>query len=509
MASGPSGPPLIVVALDAGDLGFIQQWSNDGTLPAVSRILQQGSWGSVMDPDLFPEFGQWLTVFSGLHSAQHEFYYFRQLRPGTYDLQPYSYRDTGIPPFWTYLRGTGRKVAIIDAPECNLVRGLDGVQLSQWSARHLPQHPLSPQADPPQSLREARRVFGKRIPVEDYDAHSTPREDQRILHLMLERIERKGRLCRHLAAMDRYALMVIGFYEAHDASHRFWEYRPESGIKSAGHIPELANAVRLIYQAIDRELGLLLASLREDPNIVILSCYGMVTGFPTMGLPDGFCRELGYQVPAPVGKSLNLMSLARRLFPQQWRTAISDRLPVPVQERLMAAAFRGSTDWSRTRVFAIPCVNTGFLRVNLRTREPAGPIVPGKEYETLLDDLTADLRRLVDPVTGAPAVRSIGRISEITGGPPRQLPDLLVRWNSHHRFLDRVSHPQVDIKRERAWFHRTSDHSTEGFFAAAGPQIAPRGQLEPLSTLAVAPTLLRMLRVPIPADLKGQPRHLD
>src|SRR4029079_19010450 len=66
------------------------------------------------------------------------------------------------------------------------------------------------------------------------------------------------------------------------------------------------------------------------------------------------------------------------------------------------------TDWDRTTVFAIPGFYTGFLRVNLRGREPRG-IVEAAGYLAMLDRVEADLRQVVDPITGAPAAERITR----------------------------------------------------------------------------------------------------
>src|SRR4029077_15297057 len=100
---------------------------------------------------------------------------------------------------------------------------------------------------------------------------------------------------------------------------------------------------------------------------------------------------------------------AARLLPRRWRKALSNRGPTAMQEQLLSHNLRTTTDWSRTKVFSLPTNYYGFLRVNLRGREPDGIVAPGSDYEALLDRLEADLGALVDPVTNEPAVQSMTR----------------------------------------------------------------------------------------------------
>src|SRR5262249_24160623 len=160
----------------------------------------------------------------------HGFYYFRQLIPGTYDLRLFTSSDTGVQPFWKQLRSGRKTVAIIDPPESELVPGLAGFQLTDWAARYLPQRAVRAAAEPAQLLREARQIFGPQITVHDYSPHPSLAEDRQVYRLLLDRVEKKGKLCRALLAKGRFDLAVVGFYEAHDAAHRFWDYRAEAQV---------------------------------------------------------------------------------------------------------------------------------------------------------------------------------------------------------------------------------------------------------------------------------------
>lgn len=479
-------PPLVVLGFDAGDPGLLVRWADAGHLPTLARVLEDGCWARTAGPELVCEHGTWVSLTSGVSRGRHGYYYYRQLVPGTYDLRTVTGRDVTAAPFWASLRGTGRRAAIFDVPDVVPVPGLAGVQLADWAV-HNPSGP--PVTEPPDLLRRAPRVARPSAPIHERPGAS-PATDRRILRRLLERARRKGELCRALVEGGRWDLVVAVFGESHTASHQFWKY-----LENGGAAEELVHAIRLVHIEIDRQMGRLLDVLPREANVVILSSTGMKPQYPTGGLAEAFLRGLGYQVGAVRDQpSWRPLDVARRWIPDSWRVAASRGLPREARERLLADGFRGATDWSRTRAFAIPSAYTSFLRVNLRGREPRGVVEPGAEYDALLASLEADLAALVDPATGGPAVLRVARATDLFGGgPPVTLPDLFVEWQPSGRFVRRLLHPRAELTQERPEFCRDSDHSDAGFLAASGPAVEARGFVGEMDLLDVAPSLVGLL----------------
>ncbi len=298
MATDTKKTPLVIFGFDAGDLDLIQRWAGEGRLPAIASILERGCWGKTTGPEHVCEHGSWLAAFSGVPRSRHGYYCYRQLKPGTYDLINRFPHEARALPFWSRLRGTGKKVALIDAPEVLPLPGVSGIQLSNWASHQPDVTALGPSAEPADLLRVARRVFGPPTNISEYNTRSSLREDRQVYRRLLERVHKRGALCRHLLAQDRFDLIVIGLYEAHKASHRFWDYLPDSrNNDSARQDDALGRAIRDIYEATDREIGRVLGQLPPDANVVLLSLYGMKDEYPTSGLIESFFRELGYQAP--------------------------------------------------------------------------------------------------------------------------------------------------------------------------------------------------------------------
>ncbi|ULA64038.1 MAG: hypothetical protein LZF86_110738 [Nitrospira sp.] len=503
MAKGNNIPPLVVLGLDGGDAGFIRQWTEDGYLPTIASIMQRGCYGRIGGPELLSTQGAWLSFFSGLSRSEHGHYFNRQLMPGTYDLRNVTAQDAQTLPFWSYLRGGSKKVAIIDALEAELLPDLPGIQLTNWAIQQQYNHAIvPPSAEPASLLSEIRRHVGPPIHIDVFKPGSSLRDDIEACRLMRKRIEEKGTLCRRLLAQDRYDLAVITFVEAHTAAHRFWDYRP-GGIRcaeAAGKGSVLSTAIRDVYQAIDREMGLLLKQLPDEANVFVVSLFGMKDLHPTTGLIEDFCRKLGYQTLAQRDRrSPNALTWLRRSISPDVRARMSQWLPRRVQVRLEADRLQPETNWAQTKAFSIPALNTSFVRVNLRGREPQGIVEPGGEYERLLNQIEADLRQLVDVRSGKPAVERVIRTADaFRCASPTVLPDLSVEWRATPYLMDRVSHPKAELVQGRSHYNRSSYHTFSGFVAAAGPSIEVGRDLGDVSPLDFAPAFQFLMGHPLP-----------
>lgn len=504
MATEGKTPPLIVLGIDAGDPGFIEEWAAEGHLPAIASIMKSGFYGRTAGPELVTEHGVWISIFSGLSRGQHGYYYFRQLKPGTYDLQSVTGLDVEAPPFWSRLAGTGKRSLIIDAADTRLYPGIPGVQVINWASHHNwdPYHFITA-SEPPGVMEEVRERFGEKlITIENHS--STFGQDLEIYHKLLGHVEKKGEMCRYLLAKEEYDLSVILFAEAHAANHQFWKHHRRNREEGTPD-NELTDAILNVYKATDREIGRILETC-EGANTCILSSVGMEDDFPNASLCEALCRMLGYQVsPEPGGTSWRPIDIARKLLPERVRVALTRGLPREKREQLLSDAFKNGTDWGKTRAFAIPVSYTGFIRVNLKGREPGGVVEPGAEYVSVLDGIERELLELKDAETGKPAVISVNRVQELFGEECHpSLPDLFVEFKPG-KFMERVRYKGRDITMKRPEFFRRSDHSCRGFFAIAGPSVKKSGKTDDINVLDIAPTFLSLIGEPVPAEMKGRP----
>jgi predicted AlkP superfamily phosphohydrolase/phosphomutase len=487
--------PVLVFGFDAGDPDWLLEWALDGTMPNLASILKRGGYARFSGPEMISEHGMWVGLTSGVSRARHGYYYHRQVVPGTYDLLPARGRLLSVRPFWSQLQAS--RLAIIDVPDIAAPEPALGIQISEW-ATHYPYYPAA--THPPELLAEITTDFGPRPLIEEKPG-ADEATDLRIFSALMARIEKKTQLCLRYLATGRFDLAFIVFGESHTGAHQFWHYHKAK----AG---PLAHAIRDIYRAIDWALGALLEVFPKNGQLFVVSSVGIKEQWPAAGLNEAFCRQLGYQIrPSPRGDSrMRPIDLLRRMLPQAVRDQLSRLVSPEKRDALLSDKFRMATDWSRTSLFCIPSYYTGQFRVNLRGREPAGIVEPGRDYAELLDRVEKDLLALRDPMTGRPAIKAVRKTAEMFGGdPPGSLPDIFAEWADAGHFMEEIHHPKAVLRQTPCEFHRSTDHSQFGFLAAAGPCITARGKLPDVSPLDLAPTVASHLSSPGVAGLDGQP----
>ena len=174
-----------------------------------------------------------------------------------------------------------------------------------------------------------------------------------------------------------------------------------------------------------------------------------------------------------------------------------------VVDRLSESVFlsRRHIDWSRTRAYSQG--NFGQIFINLKGRQAHGCVEPA-DAKALRRDLKAGLLEIVHPETGRPLVEHVYEGEELYHGPacpPRPRP---------HGGAQRLAVP--DDRAARL-------HDPQGHFPGVRPDRRPPHGRHPdcrralpscqgsspceADLLDIAPTVLHLLGVPVPADMDG------
>jgi predicted AlkP superfamily phosphohydrolase/phosphomutase len=167
--------------------------------------------------------------------------------------------------------------------------------------------------------------------------------------------------------------------------------------------------------------------------------------------------------------------------------------------------FWEGVDWNKTRAYA---VGLGQIYFNLRGREGQGIVSAGAEYTALQNEIAARLVELKDPDTGEAVMRAVYKRDDIYKGEYLQgAPDLQTGFNDGYRvgWQDTLGQIQRTIveNNNRKW---SGDHCATATEISGGVFFSNRkiATTAP-SIMDLSPTILKILEVPLPADVDGKP----
>ncbi len=506
---------ILIIGLDGASPHLVRRWADD--LPHLRQLMQEGAAGtlwSVIPPRSIPA---WYCFATGMNPARLGVFGFSQRRPGTYDYTFANFTFCQAPAFWEWAGRWGRRMAVLFVPGTFPPRPVNGIFVSGWPA------PLNRggliYTHPPDLSRAIDRVlrkpfeFDSPIPIErDNEAQALP-ERLRILR-------EHGEVAAHVLRHHEWDAAVVVLTPIDRASHQFWKHMDPSHPQ---HDPVAAqrwgDALKRVYQAADEQVGRLLDLVDEGDWVFVISDHGFGPTHRTFYLNEWLHRHgyLTLKDPRAVGRvdrwTRWLGRLSAPLFWLNQASPLFRKVAAPFKKRLLSNLLRDAyvrtrtggrvrlnhlpVDWSRTLAY---CPDESSLYINVRGRDPEGVVPPGEAVRRLLDEIEAGLREVRHPDTGTPLHVRLLRKEALYSGPfLDEAPEAIV-------ILDEY---RTDVMAEMGAgtpfdLHpvRSANHTPDGLFIARGPSI-PAGRAFEAGLMDIAPTVLHLLGLPVPAEADG------
>ena len=266
---------------------------------------------------------------------------------------------------------------------------------------------------------------------------------------------------------------VICVFETTDSiQHMFWRYLDKSHPALKAARPELSDQVlEDLYKKMDDLVGRVRAGLDSRSALIVMSDHGF----------KSFRRGVNLNSWLYLNGYLKLTE--GKMASDEW--------------------FR-DVDWERTKAYAL---GLGGLYINQKGREAGGIVTAGEESRALKQELMSKLNGLRDEAAAATAITEVYDREKVYAGPyAANAPDLIIGYNQGFRASWDGVTGKVDTTvfedNTKAW---SGDHCIDPrqvpgvfFFSRKTEAKAP-------SIMDVAPTVLTLFGLPIPAHMDGRP----
>lgn len=342
-----------------------------------------------------------------------------------------------------------------------------------------PRDPAYVISNPDNYICELSRALGNFYTLgipEDTKALTEGRMDEEAFIMMCDEIVSEQEKMFWLE-MNRFkeGLLSIVFFSTDRIQHIFWVTQdPKHPLYDSAYAKKYGHVIDDYYIRMDKILGEVLKNVDQKTAIIVCSDHGFSSYRRSVHL-NTFLAQKGY------------MSLNRDMDK-------TDKEGALLFQRV---------DWKKTQAYAL---GFGSLYLNLKGREKHGIIEPGREAESVADQLSKSLMKLSDSANEQPVIKNVYPSHQIYSGSQLQnAPDLIIGFHEGYRMswqsaIGGVS-PEVFSNNLKKW---TGDHIID-------PSIIPGILLTNFRinsgkphSMDIAPSILSCFGL-LPPDMAGNP----
>jgi predicted AlkP superfamily phosphohydrolase/phosphomutase len=275
------------------------------------------------------------------------------------------------------------------------------------------------------------------------------------------------------AVLDDYHGGFLFFYisTVDQSCHALWRNSDAAHPAHAEADAAFADRFQVLYADMDAMLGKVRARVGENATIIVMSDHGFAPYYKKVHLNTWLYQNgfLALVRPDEIG-----------------------------QHPLFDNVF-----WRKTRAYA---AGLNGLYVNLIGREARGVVTTGKEYDALIDDLSAKLLAFRDPENGEQVITEVVRARDaFHGSQAAHAPDLIVGYNRGYRSSDDSALGTVTAELLTPNLGKwTGDHCMDHRLVP-GILVTNRKLTQPEPDLLDLPvTILSLYGVKAPAQMSGR-----
>lgn len=476
---------FLLIGLDGFEPVLAERWMDEGRLPCLERMRAQGAYARLAG--LFPPitFPAWTTCVTGLSPGRHGIVDFTELKTGAYEVRFLNATHRKAPALWDILSAAGKRTGVLGVPATYPPNAVNGFMVSGFDSpvcTHVDRSFVYPDTLFPEVRRWRFADFQEGNIGPNWHAEAQRR--------LLAAIDEKEAIAAKLLAREPWDFFMAVFGESDTVAHHFWMFHDP---QSPRHRTGPRDALRLVYERLDRAVAKLIETAGPDVVVGVVSDHGFGGAGTGILHLNNWLAENGYLSFAS-SRAPFLKRLALTLVPEDWRGSLFRRFSGLAARIESASRFRG-IDWHATKAWSEEMNYFPSIRVNLAGRESLGQ-VPPKEYEAFC----AELCRKIE--AWGPVKKAWRREALYSGEYATRAPDIILELDLEEGYsysclrssggpsFRRATPEEFVGGKERGM---NGNHRPGGVLFLSTPI-----QLEKPRLQDIAPTILALLEVPGP-----------
>jgi predicted AlkP superfamily phosphohydrolase/phosphomutase len=321
---------------------------------------------------------------------------------------------------------------------------------------------------PAELKQEVEKVVGRYV----FDVTFRIEDREAVKNQLFEMTNKRFELAKHLMETKKWNLFIlheIGFDRLHHAFWKFFDPAHPKYVKGN----QYEGIAEEYYRLVDAKIGELLEVAGKDTLVFVVSDHG------SKAMKGAFCIN-------------------------QWLEQ-EGFLKLKSRPKGVTDIEKADIDWEKTKAWGWGGYYARIF-LNVKGREPQGSIEPS-DVPGVIRSLKEGIMRIQDP-SGRTMKNVVLDPDELYGLATGDKPDLMVYFDDlDWRSAGTLGHDSLYLS-ENDTGPDDSVHSMNGIFIFHDPGEKKGRGLSGLKSIDMAPTLLKLLEVPVPGDMQGGPMDL-
>lgn len=449
---------VLIIGLDSAPAEIV--FDRRKEFPNLNRLLENGSYGTMRSSDPPITIPAWMVMSTGKDAGRLGLYGFRHRTGPTYDkMWIATAQSINEPAIWDVIGQAGGQSVLVSVPPSYPPRPLAGNRIGCF---------ITPGADkdytyPKELKAEIEEKFGPYL----FDVPFRIENRAEILKEIYRMTEKRFEVIQYLMRAKPWNLFMFVEIGVDRVQHAFWKF-----FDKTHHLYEAGNEFEAVivdyYKFVDGKIGALLKEAGDDTVVLAVSDHG------AKRMKGAFCIN-------------------------EWLIAEGDLVLGAVPAR-GASIEKTPIDWAKTKAWGW---GGYYARVflNVEGREPQGIIKPA-DYEKEREALAERLRGIRGP-NGEKWATQVIKPNEYYDDARGDYPDLMVYFDDlYWRSAGTLGWGTMYLA-ENDTGPDDAVHAQHGMYIFYDPQ-AKVSTRKDIDITDIAPTVLKALGLPVPADMKGR-----
>ncbi|MBW2428018.1 MAG: alkaline phosphatase family protein [Deltaproteobacteria bacterium] len=512
-----NGNRVIAIGLEMVEPTLLEKWCKDGHLPTLAALRERGAYRRMFSPTEISSSSPWPSINCGVTPGKHGMAFIhRQFVSGTYETKRKRADEIGRPQFWEGFKEANKRVFTFDVPDSRIY-GLDGVEIVGWGLEY---KTWAVDSNPKRLINSIFKEYGKH-PLDGWyqTKESTAEAWIDLKEKLLWATRTRTEIIKKILTEQDFDFTLVVYGETHFAGHLFWHINDSSHPEYSTEMEKaVGHPILEVYQECDRGTQQIIET-NPEATVFIISNTGVGPNYSGRHFVGEILSRLGYRGKKnhdqtrkknwlPAGDVFAVQRIEKMLG-QRNIEKVKACIPEKIWDKVTRKFLNMGSDWKDSLAFDIPGDNSGTIRINLKGREPNGK-VPPENYDDLCNKIAEEFMELKNPDNGKSIVSEVVfPHKKYPGDHVQDLPDIVIKWVDEE-FIRAMESPKIGkVEIDSLPDARTGAHKDFGFLLAAGKGIrhvdGEKNSLRQAYSEDIAPTILKYMGLPVPADMDGKP----